>query len=311
MRAEIRLNIAEVIILLRSDFALLQWSKKEQKERDYGRFLNFFYHGKRKPQLVIEVRVTDVLPRTKGGQDKFITHHYEDGQENWRLKKKRGGYIFQSLVKDKEIVAFINKRFSRACAYLLPKSAKGLAWDIADITDDFLHVLLINYLALNSLGFFAHGVGIRERDGKGRLFCGKSGAGKSTTAKLWFRHSRAMILNDDRVIVRKRAKGFFLYSAPWHGEFSANFKRRLCPAALKELFFIYHHKKNIAKKISPQQAFSLLYSTTFPAFWDEDMLNKTAGLCANVVQRVSCCHLGFVNDRKVIPFVRNIKRVNK
>jgi hypothetical protein len=307
MQTKIKLKIGGVVILLRSSYPLIKIPARKNR-LEYYRFRNFIYQGRELPNIVIDVRMVNRLPIVKGGRNTFITSHFQDKAENWRIIEKKGVLVFRCPVKGSESIALIKKQFSRVELYLLPKPENRMVWEIGDIADYFLHVLLINYLASRKLGFFAHAVGIRDSNGEGLLFCGKSGAGKSTTARIWFKHTQAGILNDDRVIVRKISGRFRLYSSPWHGEFYRNLEKRLRPALFKRLFFIYHGGKNTVARIDPSQAFRLLYPTIFPAFWNRRSLENTAGFCQELVQKVPCYQLGFVNDKKVIVFVRNIGR---
>ena len=48
-----------------------------------------------------------------------------------------------------------------------------------------------------------HGCGIVRADGTGNLFVGHSGAGKSTTTRLWTEVEDVEVLSDDRIIVRR------------------------------------------------------------------------------------------------------------
>ena len=54
-------------------------------------------------------------------------------------------------------------------------------------------------------------------DGRGYVFCGRSGIGKTTMARMW-RERGAILLNDDRVILRVIDHEVRLFSSPWHGE---------------------------------------------------------------------------------------------
>ncbi len=63
-----------------------------------------------------------------------------------------------------------------------------------------------------------HACGVVWR-GRTLLFCGRSGAGKSTTARLWSRHARgARLLSDDRVVLRPGKRSVRAYGTPWHGD---------------------------------------------------------------------------------------------
>ena len=52
-----------------------------------------------------------------------------------------------------------------------------------------------------------HSCGIVRPDGTGNLFVGHSGAGKSTTTRLWTAREDVEVLSDDRIIVRRDEEG--------------------------------------------------------------------------------------------------------
>ena len=317
MNHEVRLKIADTVILMRSRFPLAKVSAKDAAAMAIERFDSFFYRGARKPDIVVDIEITDRLPATPGTKPVFITYHFQDNNENWRLLKRGDGYVFKCPLENKKQVMLVNKKFDRVKAYLMPKTDNapqiraGAAvrretrvWEITDLIYDFLQVLLINYFALRKSGVFTHAVGIKDTDGSGLLFAGKSGAGKSTTARLWHKHSKVMVLNDDRVIVRKVNGKFIMHGSPWHGEFSDYLATRSGSAPLKRIFFIYHSPGNIAVPISPSKAFSLLYPALFPTFWDKNSLENIVAFCDDLVKNIRCYSLGFVNDKRVIGFVR-------
>ena len=66
----------------------------------------------------------------------------------------------------------------------------GRHWSLTGLVYEFLQVLLISYFAKNGDGIFLHSCGIGERSGEGLVFAGKESAGKSTTARLWYRKQR-------------------------------------------------------------------------------------------------------------------------
>ncbi len=303
----ISLKIADIIIQVKSRFPLEQLTQEEKKQQSKERFGNFFYKGKAKPNITIQVNIVDKFPNVKGIEDIFTTFHFQDGSENWRLLKKGNGYVYKCSLKDRKQLMLVNKTFDRVTAYLLPKKEKGYVWNITDIIYDFLQVLLISYLAQRNEGIFTHAIGVKDLDTKGLLFAGKSGCGKSTTARLWHKYSKAMVLNDDRIIMRKLNSKFFIYGSPWHGEFSDYLASRIESAPLKKLFFIYHSPKNIARQISEKEAFSILYPALFPTFWDKECLENIASFCQDLVKKVPCYSLGFVNDKRVISFVRSVR----
>ncbi|NNL84843.1 MAG: hypothetical protein HKP27_04280, partial [Myxococcales bacterium] len=57
-----------------------------------------------------------------------------------------------------------------------------------------------------------------EREGRALVYCGRSGAGKSTTANLLRRHAGASVLSDDRIVLRAGSRRILAYGTPWHGD---------------------------------------------------------------------------------------------
>ena len=319
---QIKLKIADIVILMQSSFPLKQFDKEEEDVQVAERFKNFLYKGNSKPDIVIKVEIVKKLPEVLGAKDIFITTHFQDGSENWHLLKKGNNYIYKSPLKDKRQLMLVNRTFDRVTAYLIPKNEKsaftkekqefikennGFIWSVSDIIYDFLQVLLISYFAQRNQGIFTHSIGVRDLGGEGLLFNGKSGCGKTTMAKLWHKNSRAMVLNDDRIIVRKIKGHFFIYGSPWHGEFSDYLTSRIESAQLEKLFFIHHAPKNTVRQIAQKQAFNLLYPALFPTFWDRGCLENIVSFCQDLIRAVPCFSMGFVNDRKVIAFVRKVK----
>ncbi|MFH1504489.1 MAG: hypothetical protein ABIH08_03770 [Candidatus Omnitrophota bacterium] len=320
-KATIKLKIADVVIQMQSRFPLKQFTKIEKELQIEERFDNFFYQGKKKTDILIDIEIVDKLPQVFKAKPLFVTYHFQDGSENWRLLKKGDSYIYKSPLEDKKQIMFVNKSFDKIEAFILPKKEKdmfgeedrelfkknkGFVWSTGDIIYDFLQVLLINYFAQRREGIFTHAIGIKDLNGQGLVFAGESGAGKSTTARIWHKHTKAMVLNDDRIIVRKDRKGFSIHGSPWHGDFNDYLTSRIDSAPLKKLFFIRHAKKNIVEKISKKEAFNKLYPALFPTFWDKQCLENIVSFCQDLISAVPCYSMGFVNDKKVIDFVRRV-----
>lgn len=299
---EIKLKIADILIRINSGFAL-DCKEDEQNKFLRERFNNFLYNGHGKPDIEIRVNVVKRLPGYPYAKDIFITYHPEDKEENWRLQRIGGSYIYKCPLKNKLQVMMINKHFDRVSAYLSPIQGKAV-WDISDIIYDFLHVLLINYLALNNKGIFMHAIGVRDINSHGLLFAGRSGAGKSTLARLWHAHSKGSVLNDDRIIVRKIKGKFLIYGSPWHGDFRDYLSCRVGTAPLKKIFFIYHAPRNVARKVPKDVALRFLYPVFFLPFWDRRFLNNVSLFCQGLIKEVDMLRLGFVKDRKIIDFAR-------
>jgi hypothetical protein len=68
-----------------------------------------------------------------------------------------------------------------------------------------LDELLIMHRLTQEKAIELHSCGIVTQDGTGNLFVGHSGAGKSTTTRLWMASQDVEILSDDRIILRRDA----------------------------------------------------------------------------------------------------------
>lgn len=76
----------------------------------------------------------------------------------------------------------------------------------------------LSNLLLDLDGFVFHSAAA-ALDGRGYIFAGRSGAGKSTHAMLWEKHldGRAEIICGDKPIIRLEDGAFYVYGTPWSG----------------------------------------------------------------------------------------------
>ncbi|MCK5305912.1 MAG: hypothetical protein KAJ66_02155 [Candidatus Omnitrophica bacterium] len=160
-------------------------------------------------------------------------------------------------------------------------------------------ILVVNLLG-RGRGMMVHSCGISDK-GRGLLFAGSSQSGKSTMANLWKKEKDTAALSDDRIIVRKMKKKFWIYGTPWHGDAKVCLKEK---APLEKIFFLKHTKNNIIKKVGPADAVSRLIICSFLPFWDKKGMEFTLKFCAELVENVPCYELGFVPDEHVLDFVR-------
>jgi hypothetical protein len=141
-------------------------------------------------------------------------------------------------------------------------------------------------------------------DGRAVLFAGRSGAGKSTTGRLWRKLRRGTrVLSDDRVVLRARRGRPWAYGTPWHGE--GGFAM---PDAkpLAVVFFLRHAKRTRVTRLPQPQAAARLYARTFPPVWDADAVGRTLEACASTAAAVPCYDLAFTPDRTAVDAVLDV-----
>jgi hypothetical protein len=267
------------------------------------RYKAFFYRGRRKTDINISVDVVKCFS-VVSGEEVFAVHEPASGFQRWRLWENNNGYVFHCPMSDREVMARVNKDFSRAHAYTLVYKG-GFVWDVRDIIYDLMQIMLINHFACCKKGLILHAAGIKE-NGRAVVFAGKSESGKSTTARLWHTYSKAVVLNDDRILVRKKKNGYRAYSGPWRGEFAHGRTAVSDEAPLEALFIIEHAKKNFFRRLLGMEAFKFLYPVLFPVFWNGKLMDNNLEVCQDLMNNVPVFRLGFVKNKKVISFVRQI-----
>ncbi len=163
-----------------------------------------------------------------------------------------------------------------------------------------LDELLMTNLLARGRGVELHAFGMRDRDGRGYLFTGHSGAGKSTTAGLWEKEG-VLVLSDDRIILRYLDGKVWMYGTPWHGEAQLAAAER---TELSRIFVLGRGKRNELVPLAPAEAVSQLFSRSFVPFYEPAALGYTLELLQRIAEAVPCAELRFVPDDNVVEFVR-------
>jgi hypothetical protein len=163
------------------------------------------------------------------------------------------------------------------------------------------HVLIVNLLA-RGRGLLLHACGINDR-GRGLVFVGDSGAGKSTMADLWKGQEGVTILSDDRIIVREMDGRLWAYGTPWHGDVKLYSPER---THLDSVFVLRHAEENSAVTLGAAQVVSSLLARSFPALWSPEGMTSTLDFLSDLCQEVRCYDLAFLPDPNVIDFIRNV-----
>jgi hypothetical protein len=163
-----------------------------------------------------------------------------------------------------------------------------------------LDELLVNAVLTRQGGIELHSCGVVDHNGDGYLFAGNSGAGKTTTARLWQDDAKE-ILSDDRIILRRENGQWWMYGTPWHGE------AEICSASrapLRGILLLDKAVRNELRTLSQSAAIARLFSCTFPPFHDAEGMNAVVGTLAEIVREVPVASLSFVKDRSAVEFVR-------
>ncbi len=94
-------------------------------------------------------------------------------------------------------------------------------------------------------------------DGEGYLFTAPSGTGKSTHARLWRERfgSRAVMINDDKPLIRVTEAGATIYGTPWNGKHHLSTD---CAVPLKAICVLERAEHNTIRRIAAAEAYPTL-----------------------------------------------------
>ncbi len=133
-----------------------------------------------------------------------------------------------------------------------------------------------------------------KNDGKGYMFLGRSGTGKSTHARLWLENiSGSELLNDDNPVIRVHDGEVYVYGSPWSGK-TPCYKNERVP--LRAVVRLSQAPYNRIARQSPLQAYASLMPSCSCMRWDSasvDALHKTI---EKVISKVPGWHLECLPD---------------
>lgn len=151
--------------------------------------------------------------------------------------------------------------------------------------------LLLYYLISKRGGMMVHGSGVIA-GGKGWLFSGKSGRGKTTMAKI-FDDCGDRVIHDDRLILLRGDDGWVMHSTPVY----RNDEPR--SSKLDHLWIISHGTSNISTPVSDAEAAALVLANCIQQNWDGKATESLAAAVEDLVSSVPVSTLGFVPDKSV------------
>lgn len=126
--------------------------------------------------------------------------------------------------------------------------------------------------------------------GKGYLFLGKSGTGKSTHSMLWHKYIEGSdLLNDDNPAVRIDENGnAIVYGTPWSGKTPCYRQMNLPIGAFVRL---EQYPENIIRRETVLEAFASIFSSCSSMLWDKPSYGLILKTVEEVVKKVPVYYL--------------------
>jgi hypothetical protein len=215
----------------------------------------------------------------------------------WKLFRESSEFIFDFASESVGPAPYKQMRtrdFTSAQLTLNSNLLPEHAWPLEYPADE---LLITNYLAHHGLGVEVHGCGLIDAETGGHLFLGHSGAGKSTTTRLWKSLRNPEILSDDRIILRLHDGELWMYGTPWHGEAAFASAEK---AKLSRIFILQHGERNQITRMSFSRAVGELFARCFPPFHSAAGLQSTVSFLEQIVRRVRCYQFQFVPESSAV-----------
>ncbi|MBE5790532.1 MAG: PqqD family peptide modification chaperone [Clostridiales bacterium] len=161
-------------------------------------------------------------------------------------------YVFFRLNSRSKTFIRANRKFSQA---VISKN-----FDKFDLLSLLFYVY--RYYLIRQGNVSAHGA-VVVNSGQGILFCGVSGAGKSTQANLWCEHTNSWCLNYDKPSVIFDKNDIFVAGSPWSGKEDRFIKHKV---PLKAIVFVNKDSDNRIYQLTQAEAYALVHLNymTFP-----------------------------------------------
>jgi hypothetical protein len=286
------------------------------------------------PDIAIDVEWLPVI-------EKLQESSVFDSGCTWNLYDRGSEYCFDFYVAALGATPYkrlvVDKSFSRGHLRLNREAFDGGARGLTALGYP-LDELLIMHRLTQEKAIELHGTGIVRADGVGNLFVGHSGAGKSTTTRLWIEMEDVEVLSDDRIIVRRDAdrlpqddaavekagilrlrdcsatptnlsaqddkakKKMRMYGTPWHGEAmyaSPN------SAPLSRIFVLEHGHGNVITPLTPSQAVAELFARSFVPFHRHEYVDSALTFLQELVDSVPVYRYSFEPDQRAVEKIRN------
>lgn len=157
-------------------------------------------------------------------------------------------------------------------------------------------LMLMFAFASAEMGTLLVHASVIKNDGRGYLFLGKSGTGKSTHSSLWLKHiTGSELLNDDNPVVRVDDEGATVYGSPWSGK-TPCYKND--SAKIGAFVQIKQEPENNIKRNHSLQAFAVLLPSMSSMKWDKRVYGGVCDGVARLVERIPLYTLGCRPDKE-------------
>jgi len=148
--------------------------------------------------------------------------------------------------------------------------------------------LLLYFLFSQGGDIMIHGSGVVS-GGRGWIFTGRSGSGKTTMARI-FDGAGDRVIHDDRLVLRRERSGWIMHNTPVY----RNDEPR--SALLEHLWIIRHGTANVSEPVSGAEAVAMILANCIQQNWNREAAARLAAAADDLAAAVKVSRLSFVPD---------------
>ena len=159
--------------------------------------------------------------------------------------------------------------------------------------------LMIQYtFATAGLGTLLLHASVTRYEGRGNLFFGVSGTGKSTHSRLWHEYVPGSdLMNDDNPVIRYEHGRFLVYGSPWSGK---TICYRNVVAPVNALVRLEQSPENRITRLEPLQAYASVIAAVSTIRWNHEIMSLLVPTVERVAMTVPCFQLKCRPDEEAV-----------
>ena len=207
-----------------------------------------------------------------------------------------GESVFEFLLRDVSTGTLICSKDYREARLLMGNAATDLRLQKFALNNS---LMVLYALATAGLGTALFHSAVVSYKGRGYMFLGKSGTGKSTHARLWLKHvAGAELMNDDNPVVRfyddvSGKSGAVVYGSPWSGKTPCY---RNVQAPVGGIVLLSQAPYNRIVRLRGVQAYAALVTSISGKRWDRSLADGVHATENSLAKNVPVWHLECLPD---------------
>ena len=208
-----------------------------------------------------------------------------------------GESVFEFLLRDISTGTLICSRDYREARLLMGRAAQDLRLQKFALNNS---LMVLYALATAGLGTALFHSAVVSYKGRGYMFLGKSGTGKSTHARLWLKHIEGSeLMNDDNPVVRFFDDGgggeshAVVYGSPWSGKTPCY---RNVQAPVGGIVLLSQAPYNKIVRLKGVQAYAALVTSISGKRWDKSVADGLHATENALAKNVPVWHLECLPD---------------